>query len=252
MLVAGNWKMHGSQAMVREILPALVAELDGVAADVVVCPPFPYLAIASAELAGTALALGAQDLHPAPAGAHTGGVSAGMLRDVGCRWVILGHSERRAEAGEDDTLVARKASVALEAGLTPIVCVGETREQRESGRTFDVVSEQVAPVLSNVGVERVTSLVFAYEPLWAIGTGLTASPDQAQEVHLHLRRQVDAFAAGAGRGLRVLYGGSVKAANAASLFAMPDVDGGLIGGASLDAGEFAAICRAAEGKSWNR
>jgi triosephosphate isomerase len=164
----------------------------------------------------------------------------------------VGHSERRAEAGEDDLLVACKAGAALDVGLVPIVCVGETRQQRDSGLTFDVVSAQVAAVLEGVGVERVGSLVFAYEPVWAIGTGLTASVEQVQDVHLSVRAQAEAFAPGAGDVLRVLYGGSVKAGNAAALFAMPDVDGGLIGGASLDAGEFAAICRAAEGRSWNR
>jgi triosephosphate isomerase len=252
MLVAGNWKMHGSQAVVRSIIPVLVAELDGVAVDVVVCPPFPYLALASVCLQGSALALGAQDLHPALAGAHTGAVSGQMLLDSGCTWVIVGHSERRAEAGEDDSLVVRKTCAALDAGLAPIVCVGETREQHIAGLTFDVVSAQVAAVLEGVGAARVGSLVFAYEPVWAIGTGLTASAEQVQNVHKRVRAQVEAFSPGAGAVLRVLYGGSVKAANAPALFAMPDVDGGLIGGASLDAGEFAAICRAAEGKSWNR
>jgi triosephosphate isomerase len=251
MLVAGNWKMNGSQAMVRALLPSLVGEMRGIAVDVVVCPPFPYLSLAVECFAGSVLGVGAQDMHSAPCGAHTGEVSAEMLLDVGCNWVILGHSERRAGNGEDDIVVARKTRTALVAGLSPIVCVGETLEQREAGRTFDVVAAQLSAVLEGAGPERAASLVLAYEPVWAIGTGLTASPEQAQEVHSRLRQQAEAFAPDAGRSLRVLYGGSVKAANAAALFAMPDIDGGLIGGASLDAGEFAAICRAAEGRSWN-
>ena len=251
MLVAGNWKMNGSQAMVRALLPSLAGEISGIGVDVVVCPPFPYLSLAVECLAGSVLGVGAQDMHPAPCGAHTGEVSAQMLLDVGCNWVILGHSERRAGNGEDDLGVARKTRTALAEGLSPIVCVGETLEQREAGRTFDVVAAQLSAVLEGAGPERAASLVLAYEPVWAIGTGLTASPEQAQEVHSRLRQQAEAFAPDAGRSLRVLYGGSVKAANAAALFAMPDIDGGLIGGASLDAGEFAAICRAAEGRSWN-
>lgn len=252
MLVAGNWKMHGSQAMVREILPTLGRELQGAGLDVVVCPPYPYLALAVECLGRSTVAVGAQDLHPATSGPHTGDVSGTMLRDVGCTWVILGHSERRAAGGEDDTAVARKVVAALDVGLTPIVCVGETAEERRGGKTVEVVGAQLAAVLGSVGRGAATGLVLAYEPVWAIGTGLTASPEQAQEVHLRLRQQVESFAPGAGSGLRILYGGSVKAANAAALFAMPDIDGGLIGGASLDAGEFAAICRAAEGTSWNK
>lgn len=252
MLVAGNWKMHGSQAMVRGVIPVLAAELRSVELDVVVCPPFPYLSMASECARGSAVTVGAQDLHPAASGAHTGEVSGQMLRDVGCEWVIIGHSERRADNGETDAIVARKVNAALEAGLSPIVCVGETREEREGGRTFEVVAAQLAAVLECAGPERLRSLVLAYEPVWAIGTGLTASPEQAQDVHLRLRRQVEGSASGAGSALRVLYGGSVKAANAAALFAMPDIDGGLIGGASLDTGEFAAICRAAEGRPWNK
>ena len=251
MLVAGNWKMHGSQAMVRAILPTVAAGLSPEGPDVVVCPPFPYLALAAECLLGSRVALGAQDLHPAVAGAHTGEVSAGMLLDVGCRWVILGHSERRADSGEDDRLVATKVRAALDAGLIPIACVGETSEQRRDGRTFEVVAEQLAAILGGAGSSGARELVVAYEPVWAIGTGLTAAPEQAQEVHLRVRQQVESFAPGAGAGLRVVYGGSVRAANAVALFSMPDIDGALVGGASLDAGEFAAICKAAEGTSWN-
>ena len=251
-LVAGNWKMHGSQAMVRAILPDVCGRLQGVATEVVVCPPFPYLLLAAELLQGSSHALGAQDLYPGASGAHTGEVSGQMLRDAGCTWVILGHSERRAGKCEDDAAVARKAKAALDAGLRPIVCVGETSSQREGGLTFEVVAAQLGAVLDGVGSDLAASLTVAYEPVWAIGTGLTASPEQAQEVHGRLRLQAEAFAPGAGKVMRVLYGGSVKAANAASLFAMPDIDGGLIGGASLDAGEFAAICLAAEGMSWNK
>ena len=249
MLVAGNWKMHGSQAMVRGLLPGLVSGL-GTGVDVVVCPPFPYLSLAVECLRGSPVSVGAQDVNEASAGAHTGEVSTAMLLDVGCEWVIVGHSERRAGNAEDDRRVAAKAHAALAAGLRPIVCVGETEEQRQAGRTFDVVAEQFAAVLEHAGRELARGIVVAYEPVWAIGTGLTASPGEAQDVHRRLREQLEAFAPGAGAGLRILYGGSVKAANAGALFAMPDIDGGLVGGASLDAGEFAAICRAAEGTSW--
>jgi len=249
MLVAGNWKMHGSQAMVRGLLPGLASEL-GTGVDVVVCPPFPYLSLAVLCLRGSPVSVGAQDVHEGSAGAHTGEVSTAMLLDVGCEWVIVGHSERRAGNAEDDLRVAAKAHAALAAGLRPIVCVGETEEQRRAGRTFEVVAAQLAAVLERAGRELARGIVVAYEPVWAIGTGLTASPGEAQDVHRRLREQLETFAPGAGAGLRILYGGSVKAANAGALFAMPDIDGGLVGGASLDAGEFAAICRAAEGTSW--
>lgn len=251
-LVAGNWKMHGSQGMARELVPALIGALSGVKAEIVVCPPFPFLALASDLLKGSPIALGAQDLHTAASGACTGDVSGPMLRDVGCNWVIVGHSERRADHGEDDALVARKVLAALEVGLQPIACVGETARQRDSGQALEVVAGQFASLLARLGPVLAESLTLAYEPVWAIGTGVTASPEQAQEMHHRLRAQAESHARGLGARMRVLYGGSVKAANAAELFSMPDIDGGLIGSASLDAGEFSAICRAAEGMSWNK
>jgi triosephosphate isomerase len=243
MLVAGNWKMNGSQAMVRALLPSLVGEMRGIAVDVVVCPPFPYLSLAVECFAGSVLGVGAQDMHSAPCGAHTGEVSAEMLLDVGCNWVILGHSERRAGNGEDDIAVARKTRTALVAGLSPIVCVGESLAEREAGQTEAVVKRQLAAVIHTNG-HCISEIVVAYEPVWAIGTGLTATPEQAQGVHAVLRAQLQAATAHADR-VSILYGGSMNAANAAELLAQPDVDGGLVGGASLKAPDFLSIIAAA-------
>lgn len=233
-LVVGNWKMHGSLEANRALLEAIVA------ADVAgaVCVPFPYLAQASERLRGTRIAWGAQTLSEHASGAYTGEVSAPMLRDFGCRYVLVGHSERRQLFGESDARVAAKFTAARGAGITPILCVGETLEEREAGRTQEVVARQLDAVLAGDGPG---GAVVAYEPVWAIGTGRTASPAQAQEVHAFLRQRVGAQTA-------ILYGGSVKPANAAAIFAEPDVDGGLIGGASLVAEDFIALCRLAERK----
>ena len=230
-LVAGNWKMHGSRESNRALLDAIVA------ADVAcaVCVPFPYLAQAAERLRGTRVAWGAQTLSEHAQGAFTGEVSAAMLGEFGCRYVLVGHSERRHLFGETDAQVAAKFAAARAAGITPILCVGETLQERESGRTREVVARQVDAVLARGGIG---DAVVAYEPVWAIGTGRTATPEQAQEVHAFLRQRLSAQT-------RLLYGGSVKADNAAAIFAMPDVDGGLIGGASLVAKDFIAICRAA-------
>jgi triosephosphate isomerase len=230
-LVAGNWKMHGSRESNRVLLDAIAA------ADVAcaVCVPFPYLAQAAERLKGTRIALGAQTLSEHAQGAFTGEVSAAMLAEFGCRYVLVGHSERRHLFGETDAQVAAKFAAARGAGITPILCVGETLQERDGGRTQDVVARQLDAVLARGGIGEA---VVAYEPVWAIGTGRTASPEQAQEVHAFLRRKLSAQT-------RILYGGSVKADNAAAIFAMPDVDGGLIGGASLAARDFIAICRAA-------
>jgi triosephosphate isomerase len=232
--VAGNWKMHGSREANRALLDALAA------ADVAgaVCVPFPYLAQVSERLRGTRIAWGAQTLSEHASGAYTGEVSAAMLGDFGCRYVLVGHSERRQLFGEGDALVAAKFAAARAAGITPILCVGETLEEREAGRTQEVVARQLDAVLAKGAL---CDAVLAYEPVWAIGTGRTASPAQAQEVHAFLRRRVGADTA-------ILYGGSVKPANAAAIFAEPDVDGGLIGGASLVAADFIALCRLAQGK----
>lgn len=249
-MVAGNWKMHGSQqsnrALLDAILPILTPSMIS-AVDVVVCPPLVYLDTVQVRLqaAASAPALGAQNLCLYPGqGAYTGEVSGAMLRDLGCSHVIVGHSERRALFGESDATVAAKLRVALDAGLTPIACLGEQRAEREAGDTESVVGRQLAALLAVCSAEELPRVVLAYEPVWAIGTGLTASPAQAQEVHAFIRARLAAVDVRMAGLVRILYGGSVKAANAAELFAMPDVDGGLIGGASLT-NEFTAIVEAA-------
>jgi triosephosphate isomerase len=243
-LVAGNWKMHGSRAEAGRLIGELISIAGGGAADIVVCPPFVYLAEAGQRLRGNAILLGAQDVCAEDIGAHTGEVSASMLADVGCRFVIVGHSERRALYGEDDALVARKFAAVLRQGLVPILCVGESLEERERSATHEVVTRQLAAVLGIAGIAGFGAAVVAYEPVWAIGTGRTATPEQAQEVHALIRGRIAEKDATIASSLRVLYGGSVKASNAAELFAKPDVDGGLIGGASLKADEFGRICAA--------
>ena len=215
---------------------------------VAVCVPFPYLAQAQAALTGGPLAWGAQNLSEKASGAFTGEVSAAMLKDFGCQYVLVGHSERRALYGESDALVAEKFAAALAAGLRPVLCVGETLAERESGKTAEVVAKQMAAVLDRVGVAALANAVVAYEPVWAIGTGKTATSEQAQEVHAAIRAQVAALDTKVAEGVQILYGGSVKPSNAEELFGMPDIDGGLIGGASLVAADFLAICRAAVAK----
>ncbi len=245
-LVAGNWKMNGSHELTRDLLTGLEAGLDPAdRAEIMVLPPFPYLTLARSLLVDSAIRLGAQDLSTRPDGAFTGDVSAAMLSDCGCSAVLVGHSERRTLHGETDEVVAEKFSAALAAGLLPILCVGETLEQREQGQTEAVVSRQLAAVLQSAGIAALAQAVVAYEPVWAIGTGRTATPLQAQEVHAAIRAQMSAEDATIGGQVRVLYGGSVKADNAAEIFAQQDIDGGLIGGASLSAESFLAIYRAA-------
>jgi len=245
-LVAGNWKMFGSRRLVRDVIGELRAMVHG-AAEVVICPPFPFLGPAADMVAGSALCLGAQDLHVAVEGAFTGEVSGAMLRDMGCSYVIVGHSERRQYFAENDELVAAKAEAAVREGLCPMVCVGENEAEREAGRQFEVVQRQLAAVTERLGAGAMARSVVAYEPVWAIGTGRTATPGQAQEIHAFLRAELRRLDAGLADTVRILYGGSVKAANARELFAQRDIDGGLVGGASLGAAEFAAICAAAEG-----
>ena len=238
-LVVGNWKMNGTLAANAALLDRL-ASAKGVGEggkQLAVCVPYPYLAQARERLTGTPVAWGAQDVSERSAGAFTGDVSAGMIAEFGCRYVIVGHSERRQVHGETDALVAAKAQAVLSAGLTPIACVGETLAEREAGLTETVAGRQLDEVIELLGT-GIARLVVAYEPVWAIGTGRTATPEQAQAVHAFLRARL--AKAGAGH-VPLLYGGSVKAANAAALFAMQDVDGGLVGGASLDADEFLAI-----------
>jgi triosephosphate isomerase len=246
-LIAGTWKMNGSSAESRQLVAALRAGVRaGAAAGMLLCPPYVYLAAVREWLAGSEIGLGAQNLaDKAGAGAYTGEVSGPMLRDVGCTHVIVGHSERRALYAESDALVATKFALAQQAGLVPILCVGETLAEREAGGTRDVVARQLEAVLAAAGVGAFANAVVAYEPVWAIGTGRTATPEQAQEVHAFIRGIVAARDATIARGLSILYGGSVKGANARNLFAMDDIDGGLVGGASLVAAEFLEIFRAA-------
>jgi triosephosphate isomerase len=238
-LVAGNWKMHGNRAANAALLDAILRGQGGDAsAECAVCVPFPYLAQVGERLRGTAVAWGAQNLSEHAQGAYTGEVSAAMLADFGCKYVIVGHSERRQLFRESDEQVAAKIAAARKGGLTPIVCVGETLEEREAGRTEEVVGRQLAAVLK---MGSFSGAVLAYEPVWAIGTGRNATPEQAQAVHAFLRKKLPSETT-------ILYGGSMKATNAVGLLAMPDIDGGLIGGASLAAEEFLAILRAAGSK----
>ena len=241
-LVAGNWKMNGSRAANRALLEAVLGGLAGVSGvECAVCVPYPYLGEVAEQLRGTAVPWGAQNVSEHAKGAYTGEVSAAMLAEFGCRYVLVGHSERRQLYGETDAQVAGKFAAALDARLAPILCVGETLEDRDAGRTEKVVARQLDEVLTTVGVDAFSRAVVAYEPVWAIGTGRTATPEQAQAVHAFIRKRISAATP-------VIYGGSVKADNAAAIFAMPDVDGGLIGGASLVAKDFLAIARAAATK----
>jgi len=244
-LIAGNWKMHGNKPEVRRLIGGILARLDpNRSAEVMILPPFPYLPLVDSLIDSTPVMLGAQDLSAHAGGAHTGEVSGAMLADWGCSHVLVGHSERRARHNEDDALVATKFVAAQEAGLQPILCVGEALEQREAGRTREVIRAQLGAVLEAAGIQAFSRAVVAYEPVWAIGTGQSAAPEQAQEVHAAIRAQLaEEDATIAGR-VRVLYGGSVKPDNAADLFACEDIDGGLIGGASLQAESFMGIYQA--------
>jgi triosephosphate isomerase len=245
-LVIGNWKMHGSLAENQALLNALKPALGNMKeAGVAVCAPFPYLAQIQSALAGSAIAWGAQNVSEQAKGAFTGEVSTSMLKDFGCKYVIVGHSERRSIYGESDELVAKKYVAVQAAGLTPVLCVGETLAEREGGITEQVVGRQLDAVIQAAGVESLAKAVVAYEPVWAIGTGKTASPEQAQAVHAFIRNKIAGLNKQVAEGLVIQYGGSVKASNAAELFSQPDIDGGLIGGASLVAEEFIAICKAA-------
>ena len=243
-MVAGNWKMNGTTNSVRELISGIKAGLDGQSAEVVVCPPFVYVPVVAAEIADSAITLAAQNMSHEDAGAFTGEVSGPMLKDVGCEYVILAHSERRAMYGETDEVAASKYGAALKNNLKPIFCIGETLEERVQGITEDVVARQVDAIIDAEGVASLANAVLAYEPVWAIGTGKTATPEQAQSVHAFIRGRVADLDAGIAEGLRILYGGSMNPGNAAELIAQPDIDGGLIGGASLQADDFLAICKA--------
>jgi len=247
-LVAGNWKLNGSREANQRLVSGILASADAIAsAEILLCPPFVYLSEIGARIADSTVMLGAQHVAIQEGGAFTGEVSAAMLKDVGCSHVIIGHSERRSLFGDTDEIVSARFRAADHQGLKQILCVGESLEERESGATMKVIERQVGTVLDTVGVQAFADAIIAYEPVWAIGTGLTATPGQAQEVHAHIRSIIAASDAKIAAGLRILYGGSVKGSNAPELFAMDDIDGGLIGGASLDADEFMSICRAAAG-----
>jgi triosephosphate isomerase len=245
--VAGNWKMHGNLQQNALLLERIKAASGGLACDVVVFPPFPYLAQVQSLLTGSTVDWGGQTVSEHREGAYTGEVAAAMLGDLGCRYVLVGHSERRSLFGESDATVAAKFAAAQAAGILPVLCLGETLAEREAGQTLAVVGRQLEAVVTRVGVAAMPQALIAYEPVWAIGTGVTASAAQAQEVHAAIRARLAGLDAAVAGEIRILYGGSVKPGNAAELFAQPDIDGGLIGGASLVADDFLAICQAVNG-----
>lgn len=245
-LVVGNWKMNGNRESIRQLLADIRAGLGaGSKAQVGVCAPFVYIPEVAEQLNGSPVLVGAQNVADQVSGAYTGETSPAMLLEFGCKLAIVGHSERRSLYGETDALVAARYANAIKGGVVPILCIGETLDEREGGKTFDVVKAQLDAVLDTAGVESLEKAVIAYEPVWAIGTGKTATSTQAQEVHAFIRAEIRKRNAKVADAVQILYGGSVKADNAAELFAMPDIDGGLIGGASLDAKGFLAICNAA-------
>jgi len=244
--VAGNWKMNGSRASIKTLISGIIDGMSRVkSAQVVVCPSSVYISEVSEMLSGRNIAYGSQDVAKEESGAYTGEVSVSMLKDIGCQYAIIGHSERRALYGESDQIVAEKFVAAQKGEVTPILCVGEVLEEREAGDTEAVVQRQLKAVVDLAGVKALTNSVIAYEPVWAIGTGKTASPEQAQAVHAFIRQWIAEEDAAVAENVQILYGGSVKAANAKELFSQADIDGGLIGGASLAADEFISICEAA-------
>lgn len=245
-LVAGNWKMNGSKSTTESLCKAIIAGLNSSDTGIVVCVPYVYLADAAKLTEGTPLDLGAQNVADQSSGAYTGEISASMLNEFNCKYAIVGHSERRTYYGDTNESVASRYSQAQQEGIIPILCVGETLEQRENDQTFSVIDEQLDAVLNAAGIESFANAVIAYEPVWAIGTGRTASDEQAQEVHQYIRQKFAAKNQAIADQLQILYGGSVKPDNAKGLFAMPDIDGGLIGGASLDAEGFLKIYRASK------
>ncbi|MEQ1816316.1 MAG: triose-phosphate isomerase [Nitrosomonas sp.] len=244
-MVAGNWKMNGNLSENKQLLNAVVASLDGLqGVEFLVCVPYLYLSSVQDVLQNTNIAWGAQNVSQYEKGPYTGEISASMLNDFECRYVIVGHSERRALFGEDSHTVAEKYQAAQRAGITPILCVGESLEQREAGTTEQVIEDQLAAVIKLAGIESLVNAIIAYEPVWAIGTGRSASPKQAQDIHSFIREGIEKRNTNIANDLTILYGGSVKESNASELFDMPDIDGGLIGGASLVAIDFVGICRA--------
>ncbi|UHD16980.1 triose-phosphate isomerase [Thiocapsa bogorovii] len=246
-LIAGNWKMNGSKSSAESLLNGVVSGARGLSkTDVAVCVPYPYLYLGESLLAGSSVRLGAQNLCTEAGGAFTGEVSGSMLADFGCGYVICGHSERREYYGENEASIAQKMVRAVESGLTPILCVGETLQQREAGETESVIGTQIDGIIERIGIDAFDGIEIAYEPVWAIGTGMTATPEQAQAVHAFIRGRIAALKGPIAEKLRILYGGSMKPGNAAELLGQPDIDGGLIGGASLSADDFLAICQAGE------
>lgn len=243
-IVAGNWKMNGSKESVSLLVNGLL-RMEGSSSQVVVAPAFPYLSQVSELLSGSHIVLAAQNASEQPKGAFTGEVSTSMLNDFGVKYVLAGHSERRSLYGESDAMVALKVKAILAEGLTPMLCIGETLEERESDKTLEVCERQLNAVIELVGIDAFENIVIAYEPVWAIGTGVSASAEQAQDVHESIRKYLSTFSVSVSQQSQILYGGSVKASSSQALFAMPDIDGALVGGASLDADEFIAIIKAA-------
>ena len=243
-IVAGNWKMNASKESVNTLIEGILSGMNEASSEVIVCAPFPYLSQVESLIQGSSLMLGAQNLNVNSAGAYTGEVSADMIKDFGAQHVIVGHSERRSLYGETNAIVAEKTKAAIDAGLTPLLCVGESLEDRESGNTEAIVEEQINAVVDLIGIESFDQVIIAYEPVWAIGTGLTASPEQAQAVHLFIRNLLADNSEKIAKRTPILYGGSMNAGNAADLISCSDIDGGLIGGAALKADDFLQICKA--------
>jgi triosephosphate isomerase len=242
-IVAGNWKMNASKDSVDNLIKDLLTGMDGITSEVLVCAPFPYLAQVELLIQGSKVMLGAQNLNTNASGAYTGEVSADMIKDFGARHVIVGHSERRSLYGETSAMVAEKTKAALNAGLTPLLCIGESIEQRDSGNTEAVIEKQLSAVIELVGIEAFNQIIIAYEPVWAIGTGVTATPEQAQEAHLFIRSLLAKNDESVAQKTPILYGGSMNASNASDLISCADIDGGLIGGAALKAEDFLQICK---------
>ena len=242
-IVAGNWKMNASKDSVDNLIKDLLTGMDGITSEVLVCAPFPYLAQVELLIQGSKVMLGAQNLNTNSSGAYTGEVSADMIKDFGARHVIVGHSERRSLYGETSAMVAEKTKAALNAGLTPLLCIGESIEQRDSGNTEAVIEKQLSAVIELVGIEAFNKIIIAYEPVWAIGTGVTATPEQAQEAHLFIRNLLAKNDESVAQKTPILYGGSMNASNASELISCADIDGGLIGGAALKAEDFLQICK---------
>ncbi len=245
LLIVGNWKMHGNTIMISELVDEIIDGLDASSScNLLLCSPFPYLGLVSQRIINSPISLGAQNLSQHTSGPYTGEVSAEMLKDLGCEYVIVGHSERRELMGETNKIIANKFITAIKSHLKPILCIGESLDERKQGMTTSVISDQLNTVLNEIDSNDLSNAVIAYEPVWAIGTGLTATPDEAQDVHAHIRAEINKSSKKVAENIQILYGGSVNGNNAGSLFSMPDIDGGLIGGASLTSLEFLSIAKA--------